>query len=719
MSKLEFGSFDYVCERAALVICPLLGTQQGIEPNCYSRNVQLGSQIIFQPATCFIHIAALGMTIIMLLHVRSKYTAVGRKEIVLFFYMYMFVELLAIFLDSAVIPTAHVVYPWFAAIYAGALGSLYWCIMVNGFVGFQFAEDGTPMSLWFLRLSSLVVWGVCFFIAIGSFNGYAGLSYIKPTGLFITYLIWPVVCVVVYAVSQLLLVVRTLDDRWVIGDIIFGVAFYVVGCVILFAFSNKICNAIQHYIDGVFFFTLLMLLSVMMVYKYWDSITKEDLEFSVGSKQSVWEVKDPLLPVSVFGIQAYRAEAHFSPPSTAKHRALVADGFDVKAYDVYPLSLALAVSKGAIAASSPKEAARDVNVLALMVVNAVQVDEVLFGSGGVAEVLSPGTSIIVFSTVPPTFLASVRSRLDALNKQIGLCDSPVSGGNIRAAEGSLSIMTSGTAQSVATARPVFEALTEAPGNFSVVGDHVGVASDFKLINQVFCAIQIAASGETSALASALGISPRIFIKAIIGTTGDNFMYKHRAPWQLHDDGITKSAMTIISKDVGIVMDDARLNSQPTPMCSVAEQLFTSALGAGLQREDDGNLVKLWQRFGGKSVKEEEGNVAEQTEQGGEQDAKIKMLVAHQTAICLAATFEAFDLAVKKGMDLAGVYQVVSTGAAWSAMMVEYWPKLQNGEEGARTLPSNLIGDLKSVLGEARKLNTPLFLGAAAYQRLLS
>jgi len=68
--------------------------------------------------------------------------------------------------------------------------------------------------------------------------------------------------------------------------------------VLLFAFSVTICNAIQHYIDGLFFFTLCVLLSVMMVYKYWDSITREDLEFSVGSKAAVWEVKDPLLAPS-------------------------------------------------------------------------------------------------------------------------------------------------------------------------------------------------------------------------------------------------------------------------------------------------------------------------------------------------------------------------------------------------------------------------------------
>ena len=51
----------------------------------------------------------------------------------------------------------------------------------------------------------------------------------------------------------------------------------------------------KHYIDGYFFGTICTLLGVMMVYKYWDSITKEDLEFSVGGKSNVWEIRDPLL----------------------------------------------------------------------------------------------------------------------------------------------------------------------------------------------------------------------------------------------------------------------------------------------------------------------------------------------------------------------------------------------------------------------------------------
>lgn len=82
-------------------------------------------------------------------------------------------------------------------------------------------------------------------------------------------------------ITQLLLVVRTLDDRWILGDIIFGTAFYVIGCVLLFAFSNKICDAVSHYIDGVFFFTLCMLLAVMLVYKTWDCMCIA-IEFKQG-----------------------------------------------------------------------------------------------------------------------------------------------------------------------------------------------------------------------------------------------------------------------------------------------------------------------------------------------------------------------------------------------------------------------------------------------------
>ena len=71
--------------------------------------------------------------------------------------------------------------------------------------------------------------------------------------------------------------------------------FFILSQTFSFGFSVQICEAAQHYIDGLFFSTIFNLLSVMMIYKFWDSITREDLEFSVGIKGNTWEIKDPLL----------------------------------------------------------------------------------------------------------------------------------------------------------------------------------------------------------------------------------------------------------------------------------------------------------------------------------------------------------------------------------------------------------------------------------------
>ncbi|KAN0060787.1 Chitin synthase, class 7 [Thecaphora frezii] len=291
----QFGSYESICDGIAMTCCPLLGNGLGLEPLCYSRNVEINNTIIFQPATCFIHVGALIMTAIMVYHIRSKYTAVGRKEIVLFFYLYALSEVLVIFLDSAIVPTYSAAYLWLTAVYIGLKTATFWCLLLNGFVGFQFAEDGTPKSLWSLRISSLLLWGVGFFVSLATFKGIAGMSPTQTTALFVLELGFPLVCVFIYVVSQVILVLRTLDDRWPLGDIFFGTGFFAAGLVLMYGFGKTICKAIKHYIDGTFFGSLCMLLAVMMVYKYWDSITKEDLEFSVGSKQSVWEVKDNFL----------------------------------------------------------------------------------------------------------------------------------------------------------------------------------------------------------------------------------------------------------------------------------------------------------------------------------------------------------------------------------------------------------------------------------------
>ncbi|ODH34856.1 chitin synthase export chaperone [Paracoccidioides brasiliensis] len=299
---MGFGDLEFICRKAALPLCSVVGPpstvtsgSRGILANCYARNIEVANTIIFQGAADVAHIAALAMTVIMVIHVRSKFTAVGRKEITTFFYIYMALTMCSLVLDSGVIPPGNTVFPYFAALQNGFSSALCTCLLVNGFVGFQIYEDGTTLSVWLLRLSSLGMFGISFIISLLTFMGWAGLSPSNTVGLFVILYIVNAICLIVYVVMQIILVVNTLQDRWPLGQIASGVFFFIIGQVILYVFSETICEQVQHYLDGVFFATLCNLLAVMMVYKYWDSITKEDLEFSVGIKQNNWEVKE-LLP---------------------------------------------------------------------------------------------------------------------------------------------------------------------------------------------------------------------------------------------------------------------------------------------------------------------------------------------------------------------------------------------------------------------------------------
>jgi len=298
---MAFGDLTPLCQEASVPLCSMVGAittiagSHGIEADCYARSIELANTIIFQGAASFMHIAALIMTVIMILHVRSKFTAVGRKEITFFFYIYMLLTFASLILDSGVIPPGSAAYPYFAAVQNGLTSALCVCLLINGFVGFQLYEDGTTLSVWLLRSITFAMFIITGLVSLATFKSWAGLGPTNTIGLFVVLYLVSGLELLVYIIMQIILVVNTLQDRWPLGDIAFGAFFLIIGQVILYVFSNTICNAVQHYLDGLFFATICNLLAVMMVYKYWDSITREDLEFSVGTKQNNWEVKE-LLP---------------------------------------------------------------------------------------------------------------------------------------------------------------------------------------------------------------------------------------------------------------------------------------------------------------------------------------------------------------------------------------------------------------------------------------
>lgn len=79
-----------------------------------------------------------------------------------------------------------------------------------------------------------------------------------------------------------------------LGDLFFGSIFFSLGIFAMMGFSNQICQFAVHYVDGMFLGSIFILLSVMMVYKYWDSITSEDLEFAISNGPQLWHLHNTM-----------------------------------------------------------------------------------------------------------------------------------------------------------------------------------------------------------------------------------------------------------------------------------------------------------------------------------------------------------------------------------------------------------------------------------------
>jgi len=289
--QFAFGDFDFFCEKVSLPMCSLVGEK--VMPQCYSRNLEIKNHLIFQAATLVMGIVAIIMAFIMIIHIKSKYTAVGRKEVVMFFYTYLLYIVVEMVASSGIIPMYKDYYYWIVAVYIGVVGACCTILLVSGLVSFQWIEDGTAKSLWLVRVSGLIAFGVNFAASVLTFTPSGPLDPKKPLILFVLFFVVNGAEILIYFLMQVFLVITVLDEKWPLGAILFGAAFYIIGIVSEFVFAIQICELCGHYIDGLFFGVTFILLAVMMVYKYWDSITKEDLEFSVGKNQTVWEIKDP------------------------------------------------------------------------------------------------------------------------------------------------------------------------------------------------------------------------------------------------------------------------------------------------------------------------------------------------------------------------------------------------------------------------------------------
>ena len=264
------------------------------------------------------------------------------------------------------------------------------------------------------------------------------------------------------------------------------------------------------------------------------------------------------------------------------------NGFHVHVCDVRFEAAQAFVAEGGTAWRTPAEVAAQVPVLVSVVVNAAQTEQVLFGDGGAAAALKPGSAFIMCSTVDPNWSIALEARLQALG--LHYVDAPISGGAAKAASGQMTMMTSATPEAYAVANPVLDAMA---GKVYRLGDKAGAGSKVKIINQLLAGVHIAVAAEAMALGIREGVAPDALYEVITHSAGNSWMFENRMAHVIAGDYTPLSAVDIFVKDLGLVLDTARASKFPLPLAATAHQMFMQASTAGFAREDDSAVIKIF------------------------------------------------------------------------------------------------------------------------------
>ena len=272
--------------------------------------------------------------------------------------------------------------------------------------------------------------------------------------------------------------------------------------------------------------------------------------------------------------------------------SLLRAGIATHGFDVMPDAMERFLSEGG-AIGEVSEVAGTLDAVVVVVLNAAQTEDVLFGEDGIVPKLHRGAVVMACATVPPDFARDMEARCRECG--VHYLDAPISGGPMKAADGKLSIMASGTPSAFAAARPVLDATAE---TVFELGDRAGPGSAMKAVNQLLAGVQIATMAEALTFGMTQGVTPERFVEVISKCAGTSWVLENRAPHIVEGDYTPLSQIDIWPKDLGIVLDIAKSAGFSAPITAAAFQQYMVAVGMGLGREDDASIAKVYARNAG-------------------------------------------------------------------------------------------------------------------------
>ena len=256
------------------------------------------------------------------------------------------------------------------------------------------------------------------------------------------------------------------------------------------------------------------------------------------------------------------------------------------------------VTEGAQEAFSPQEIASQVDILFTNLPDSPDVELVALGEQGVVHGAKPGLIFIDHSTIKP---ATARMIAEELGKQgvLGL-DAPVSGGDIGARDGTLTIMVGGDAQALEKAMPVLKAEGK---SITHVGES-GAGQIAKAANQIMVAAQMVAMGELLIFAKKAGADPQRVVEAIRGGAAQCWTLDVKPPRLFSGNRAPGFKAYMQAKDLAIVQETARQYGIPLPSVGVHAQLFFAMLEMGMAELDNSAVVGVIETLSGEKLLDE-------------------------------------------------------------------------------------------------------------------
>jgi 2-hydroxy-3-oxopropionate reductase len=255
------------------------------------------------------------------------------------------------------------------------------------------------------------------------------------------------------------------------------------------------------------------------------------------------------------------------------------------------------VAEGAQAASSPKDVASQVEFVFTNLPDTPDVEKVVLGANGIIEGTHEGLIYIDNSTIKPETARVIAGKLAAVD--IAALDAPVSGGDVGARNGTLTIMVGGPQEAFDKTTPLFQAMGKA---WVLVGDS-GAGQIAKVCNQIIVGAQMVSLAEALITAQKAGVDPSRVVEAIKGGAAQMWTLDVKPPRLFAGNRNPGFKAYMQHKDLGICLDTGKTYGIPLPMTAVITQLYTAMMEMGNRELDNSAIISVYEQLTGVRLSE--------------------------------------------------------------------------------------------------------------------